>query len=385
MFKPMTGIQVDKFYPPADWKDNNNNWIDIRNGAENNTITLLYGVKSDYSAYSLFGLVVQVSSGTYDVYIDDVLVGSGVTSNTQYDIDFSNIATSYGTATTPETLTLHKIVIKPTTSSETITQFRCERTTGATNYQYQGMMWCHFELDNSIVISGMCNSGNYYVNTIFYALTAKGDTITSSDLTNVFRRCQKLQYIPTIKSSSSMNLYGTFTACDNCTIKIAKFVFETANRNNILFLQCNGIEKIVANNPIKPTNSFISARKLKMLPKFATTDWVVANTMDLYPTKLDLSSMTSLKQVLIGGTSTYTARGIKGLKVSSFAPFGGGSPQINISYTGLDRNALVELFNSLPTVTGSQTLNCAGATGTADLTEADKQIATDKGWALTLS
>ena len=104
---------------------------------EDNTITLLYGVASDFSKYALFGLLAQVSSGTYDVYIDDVLYAT-TTSNTQTDIDFSQLGSEYvpiGTAMTPESLVLHKIVIKPNTSGATITKFRCARTAGSSGDQ----------------------------------------------------------------------------------------------------------------------------------------------------------------------------------------------------------------------------------------------------------
>ena len=75
--------------------------------------------------------------------------------------------------------------------------------------------------------------------------------------------------------------------------------------------------------------------------------------------------------------------GFKGLRVSNQAPFSGSTPQINVSYTGMDRAALVQLFNDLPTVSGGQVINITGCTGSADLTEDDKSIATNKGWDIT--
>ena len=43
---------------------------------------------------------------------------------------------------------------------------------------------------------------------------------------------------------------------------------------------------------------------------------------------------------------------------------------------------LVSLFAGLPTVTGTQTLDISGCTGTAALTNPQKAVATDKGWTL---
>lgn len=50
--------------------------------------------------------------------------------------------------------------------------------------------------------------------------------------------------------------------------------------------------------------------------------------------------------------------------------------------TALTQAQLVALFNGLPTVTGTQTLNITGATGQAALTAGEKAIATGKGWTL---
>ena len=49
----------------------------------------------------------------------------------------------------------------------------------------------------------------------------------------------------------------------------------------------------------------------------------------------------------------------------------------------MNRAALVQLFNDLPTVSGGQIINIVGCTGTPDLDEVDKAIAIDKGWTIT--
>ena len=42
------------------------------------------------------------------------------------------------------------------------------------------------------------------------------------------------------------------------------------------------------------------------------------------------------------------------------------------------------MFQSLPTTTSSPNITLTGNPGVAELTDADKAIATDKGWTLTL-
>ena len=99
---------------------------------------------------------------------------------------------------------------------------------------------------------------------------------------------------------------------------------------------------------------------------------------------MDRTYYTHTKRFIVGGSSTSRIDGLKGLLVSPEAPFDStSSPQLDVSYTGLDRMALVNLFNSMPTVTDSQVCNITGCNGAADLTAEDLAIATGKGWTVT--
>lgn len=76
----------------------------------------------------------------------------------------------------------------------------------------------------------------------------------------------------------------------------------------------------------------------------------------------DISTNNNLTKIGIYGNSTYFINAIKSLRVSNQAPFTGTAPQINVSYTDMDRSALVQLFNDLPynvgyTVSGSPTIS----------------------------
>lgn len=341
---------------------------------EDNTITLLYGVKSDFSKYALFGLLASVSSGTYDVYIDDVLYAT-TASGTQTDIDFSTLGSEYvsiGTCTTPESLVLHKIVIKPNTSGETITKFRCALTDGATGTQRQGLLWCHFEIDNDINFTNLFNnsSANQYVETILLAHTAKNDIITMEDGQGIgpsYRSCEKIIYIPYIKNKTQ-GQSQTFQSANSIKRLRLDSKAESGNLyytfgSNFALEQINIKNK--TNKSILTTNSFSGNRKLKLLPFNVVHGSTLNNTLtqanELYPTKIDATDGTTATVISTYGTSTYPMRGLQGLKVSDEAPFNGTSPQINVSYTGLGRDELVELFNSMPgymklTAVGSPTI-----------------------------
>jgi hypothetical protein len=56
----------------------------------------------------------------------------------------------------------------------------------------------------------------------------------------------------------------------------------------------------------------------------------------------------------------------------------------DLRYNPLNRDALLEIFNHLVTITHSATLDIRNNSFTAGLTAADKLIATNKGWTLSL-
>lgn len=105
-----------------------------------------------------------------------------------------------------------------------------------------------------------------------------------------------------------------------------------------------------------------------LMGKYQTQETVnanelVRNTADLNSFVLDLSDNTVLKKLTATGTADKVETGLTGVLVSTSAPFDSAtSPQIDVSYTGLSRAALVNLFNSMPynvgyTLVGSPTIS----------------------------
>jgi hypothetical protein len=62
-----------------------------------------------------------------------------------------------------------------------------------------------------------------------------------------------------------------------------------------------------------------------------------------------------------------------------------GNSGDGLRYSPIKRTQLLEIFNQLQTVGYTATLDIRNNTYTADLTDEDKAIATDKGWTLSLS
>lgn len=87
-----------------------------------------------------------------------------------------------------------------------------------------------------------------------------------------------------------------------------------------------------------------------------------------------------------GSTGTGTFTNCYSLQSVNLDPTLTGWPGVALSFAQscLFHKGIVELFESLPTITSSKAITLTGNPGVPDLTDADKAIATQKGWTLTL-
>lgn len=111
-----------------------------------------------------------------------------------------------------------------------------------------------------------------------------------------------------------------------------------------------GNQKVSLRSGQDPTfdYGFDSNGRLVFANKNATEINNFLNYDSSYSEILDLSNLSKMEKVAVNGTADRKMEGLKGLLVSPNAPFTGSSPQINVSYTGLSKSALVSLFESAP-------------------------------------
>ena len=111
-----------------------------------------------------------------------------------------------------------------------------------------------------------------------------------------------------------------------------------------------GNQKVSLRSGQDPTfdYGFDSNGRLVFANKNATEINNFLNYDSTYSEILDLSNLSKMEKVAVNGTADRKMEGLKGLLVSPNAPFTGSSPQINASYTGLNKSALVSLFESVP-------------------------------------
>lgn len=350
-----------------DWRGKPVSWPDIRKNAQDGHIYLLVDTRYPigFTATAIGGYSVKIDGVAYDNY----------NNQEQFSMaDWSEYSATEGYAINYPTgaTKAHTIDIFPQTESENITAFKCARV-ASSGQEVQGILWEHFNLTNSVDISDLNANGSFgssdYSNPSLIACTAKNNELNFTGIQRVFFRCEKLTYVPVLNCTytSWLNASNMFANCyllENITIK--NLIIGDGSYS---FHNCRKLEKVSGN---------IDYSQASLLR------YHYSNNNSLKDITLDLSSSNSLKVVGCLGSSSYFMSGFKGLRVSSSAPFDyATAPQINVSYTGMDRAALVQLFNDLPSVSDGQIINITGSTGSEDLTSDDKAIATNKGWSIT--
>ena len=331
----------------------------------------------------------------YKVFIDGTQYGTTYASGAQCDITWSTSGITTGdNIITPSALVAHKIWIESATEGNNITAFKCSRV-AASGTEAQGVLWAHFNLTNAIMLDEMLY--NDVSNGLCEAITAKNNKIAltsvygwSSGINRAFANCNSLEYVPLFETREGQKTYWeSFKGTQIKKVKLSQG--KTSTDSYGLFQNCQQLEKIEGNFTIVPTErTFVNCQSLEQLPTLDSTsstnmsDFIV-NAKSLKDTVLDVRDATGATRIgCFAQSSDYFMSGFKGLRVSNSAPFSGTSPQINVKYTGLDKNALVQLFNDLPTVSAGQIINITNAVGADDLTADDKAIATAKGWTIAL-
>lgn len=392
--KRYKAVKVFNLGGTSDWKNKPADWSDIRKDCPANSIALYAGVKSDYSQYDNLGFTATCTGG-YNVFIDGVQYGSTYASGATCTITWSTSGITTGDdITTPSAMKAHKIWIQPATEGNNITRFQFKRVSGSVQEE-QGCLWCHFNLNTSINLQRFSAEQNTVWQKLCEAITAKNNTIKFLQYGTgwLLRGMPNIKYIPVLDCNNTDAYFNymasNLTNLTSITVKNANVVSaddafsESISIENIKFVNvdtssCSSLPEMFRNN-----------RSLRQLPDLNLSSATVAfsfltNATALENTILDVSFATGLQKISCYGTSTYFMTGFKGLRVSNQAPFSGTAPQINVSYTGMDRQALVTLFNDLPTVSDGQIINVTGCTGANNLTADDKTIATAKGWTITL-
>ena len=275
--------------------------------------------------------------------------------------DFESILINY-----PEALTSYSLTLLPVNENADITGFKCERSQES-GTQEQGVLWVHLATDclmERFLLSDD-NDTQKVRNRDLRAVTSSSGEIKVKSIYGAFNECGELSYLPVIN-------YGNYLSKNYCSLR-----------------NCSKLSKVTLKNftPQDTINMFYNSQALRRVI-FENSNFgsltnafnIFGNCPNLDMAMLDLSSGDKLERITCAGTSQKPMTGFKGLKVSSAAPFTQSAPQIDVSYTGMEKENLKSLFESLPQVSAGQKINITGSSGSADLTQEDIAIAVNKGW-----
>lgn len=218
----------------------------------------------------------------------------------------------------------------------------------------------------------------YSTATTFEGCWQASDWENVTDFSHMFYNCGKITYIPPMNIVNMTNASYMFWYCESL---ISAPAMNTSNVTNMedMFSYCNSLISVPAMNTSKVTNMnsmFSDCGSLTSVPAMDTSKVTSISSMFWYCSSLisipamDVSNVPNAYSLF---DYCYNLESIHmhGMKFSF---------DIHWS-TKLTREALVEILNNLATVTNSPTLTM-GSTNLAKLTDADKAIATGKGWTL---
>lgn len=160
------------------------------------------------------------------------------------------------------------------------------------------------------------------------------------------------QHIDQIIYEDSDELDITNALNNNASVKYIKIDANIYPSVTSKFANNSNLEKIDSILPIEAGISAFENTNLKQIPNttFNNPDQssVLTNDSNLSPTTLDFSDKDNMTRLGVYGEESDEISNLQFVKVSTEAPFDGDSPQIKVDYTGLDKQALVSLFESMP-------------------------------------
>ena len=188
------------------------------------------------------------------------------------------------------------------------------------------------------------------------------DTTSVTDMTGTFYNCSTLRAIPAMDTSNVTSLYDAFSGCSAVTALPAMDFGRVENMFGA-FENCFSLRSLPWLTTAKCTEfsrAFIYCGALRMLPPLS-----VAGSPGESSFSSAFNDCISLERLCFTDTGSGWSGGY-----------------INLINASLSHAAIVELFDSLPAVSGTMRVMLTGNPGSAEITEAEKQAMNAKGWQL---
>jgi len=241
-------------------------------------------------------------------------------------------------------------------------------------------------------IIGSCFQNNSSIKVINFGNIS--DLSAGNTTTSVVTSCTNLSDIYCNEDFKITGSGSEFTSCSNLVRFNGgdTFYFNCANLNSLSsnFNGCTRMKKIVLRNRTGAVTIALGSvfANCILLQSITSTFSFVSNASTglnafsncAYLENIDIDF--TLATTSVGGLSGW--RALRTLRLRNINPLLAGSDAISIAKTQMDRDAIVQLFNDLPSrsTTTIGTLTITAALGASALTAADRLILTSKNYTI---
>lgn len=222
----------------------------------------------------------------------------------------------------------------------------------------------------------------------YFAVSTKADGLA---VANRFANCRGLVAVLT-EDLGTVSIIGAYL---NCTSLMAVPQIQACANIGRVFENCTALRwapAVVGRNPYNELpiknigNMFCGCTGIRLAPEMPDAE--LTSIKNAFAGCTALVKIPLLRVWSNAGTSSCEGAftGCTSLASVKFDPAVTGWAGADISFENcaLEHKALVELFESLPTITAAHTLTLTGNPGVGELTQEEGAIATNKGWTLIL-
>ena len=325
--KPLDPVEVYNNTRPSDW-------LPMPTPADNE-MYLLFHIPDGVSSLLAFTVT---CTGNYTVALGTVSGGSFVASSSvdiasgsKYETEL--FADDYGNLTSDG----HKQVMVKVSGTDILTWAPSthSKKTSPSNFAGWNIVEIACRIPSGTSVACGSSTGNASLKKLRYFSWYGNNAVTA--MSNMFIGCYSLTAIPQMDTSAVTNMSYMFKNCSSLTA-IPQIDTSAVTDMNSMFYYCYSLTAI---------------------PQMDTS--AVTNMSSMF------NNCYSLTSIAFNGSVT-----------------GWAGYAVSLQDCSLGHAAIVAFFNSLPTITSAKAITLTGNPGVSELTDAEKAIATGKGWTLTL-
>ena len=202
------------------------------------------------------------------------------------------------------------------------------------------------------------------------------DTSNVTSMREMFQECRSFQSVPLFDTSNVTDMLGMFQNCYSLQ-SVPLFVTSAVLTMQSMFNGCHSLRSVPLFNTANVTDMLRMCLNCYSLQSVALFDLTDATTM--YEAFRGCLSLQLVPAMNTSGVTTMTNLFLSDASLGS-APLAGTVISHSFASCKLNRAALVAIFNGLGSA--AATITITGNWGIADLTAADRLIATNKGWTI---